>query len=838
MAELVDEAFKATVGRRPQIFPTYTVDDDALAMGASLGNSAIWVNLKGTGAIERVFHAQIGESLFGAVSIRYGLTSQSLQAPWKHPAVAEEQPFIAIDADGPGTVELHPAYQRHHFTLARTVNVTETTFVPLSENITCGNDLPAAFQCVELLNAGDAVHSLRIMGFARLRGTLAADVSARYEPEVRALVVRGARHRNAVRCYGLSCLPTKFATTSDFGRAYDPVHLHPLRNETNDCGDILGALQLDIALRPGEAISFAFMCAVYDEPEALALEHFRTLPTPDDLLAKTLGYLEDTLHTSEVLTPSRDLNDGVLWSKVNMRRVMMQYQQGQAFTNEPGISSNVVGRDAAWFVYGNDYFIPSFSRALLENFARAQYADGKVPEYYNAIDGSVEDYGLNINDTTPLFILAVNHHVRATGDLEWLRKIYASVANSARYIISQIDERGLVYCSARDPRGNVWAIAGWRNVIPGYSLNGAVTEINAECAAALRAAAHLADDAGVGVPDAINFRTESQNIQRAMDTHLRNPENGLYYLNIDVDGTVHTDVTGDQIFPVMFRVCDDETGFRIISRLNSRDFTTHAGLRTASRNDPLYDPAGNIGLLGGIWPGLTWWYAFSAGRYHPEFMVRALRNSFGHYAADPKKNNTVPGQFSEYFDGESLINRGMRLSPWEPPRFLWATVEGVCGLTLSTGAARINPLIPETWKWIALKRLPFHGQEITYFAVRECGTFQIYANREVESEFKMERFDEDVSSRVCVFSENAAVVALQRCDATVLLVGNVGIQTETVPLNIASLLEPLAVYEVRIYNSQRDAWEPAQSGKGGKFGAIALSIEAHGYCLVELRNGR
>ena len=51
-------------------------------------------------------------------------------------------------------------------------------------------------------------------------------------------------------------------------------------------------------------------------------------------------------------------------------------------------------------------------------------------------------------------------------------------------------------------------------------------------------------------------------------------------------------------------------------------------------------------------------------------MVEALRSSFAHYAADPKTNNTVPCQVGERFDGESLINRGTRLSPWEPSRFL------------------------------------------------------------------------------------------------------------------------------------------------------------------------
>src|SRR4029077_3551948 len=168
-----------------------------------------------------------------------------------------------------------------------------------------------------------------------------------------------------------------------------------------------------------------------------------------------------------------------------------------------------------------------------------------------------------------------------------------------------------------------------------YAINGAVTEMNALCAAALRSAAHLVENSGGRSKRAAELHAGSQRVRNAMERHLRNPENGLYYLNIDVDGVKHSDVTGDELFPVMCRVCDDETGYRIISRLNAPDFWTTAGLRTISRDDPLYEPTIFTGLLGGVWPGLTWWYAFAAARYHPEFMVRALRSSFEHYATDP-----------------------------------------------------------------------------------------------------------------------------------------------------------------------------------------------------------
>ena len=113
-------------------------------------------------------------------------------------------------------------------------------------------------------------------------------------------------------------------------------------------------------------------------------------------------------------------------------------------------------------------------------------------------------------------------------------------------------------------------IAGWRNIIPNYTLNGAVTEVNAECALALRWQRAWPRHRGPRKARAmLKFREAGEALVEAINTHLINPETGLYYLNIDLDGNVHTDVTADEIYPVMFGVAPDEVGFRIISRLNA-----------------------------------------------------------------------------------------------------------------------------------------------------------------------------------------------------------------------------------------------------------------------------
>jgi hypothetical protein len=326
----------------------------------------------------------------------------------------------------------------------------------------------------------------------------------------------------------------------------------------------------------------------------------------------------------------------------------------------------------------------------------------------------------------------------------------------------------------------------------------------------------------------------SNRIRDGMAKHLINPDNRMFYLNIGVEGEVHTDLTGDEVFPVMFNACDEQTAFRIISRLNSPDFWTSAGLRTASNLDPRYDPAAFSGLIGGVWPGLTWWYAFAAAPFHPEFMVKALRSSFEHYAKNPRRYNTVPGQFSEWFDGESLVNRGMRLSPWEPPRFLWAAIEGVCGLTLTGDLPQIQPLIPAAWRWLALRRVPYHGEEISYFAVRTRNAFHLYTTCEIDTNHRHSVYKTDASDNIPIFSRSARVIAFAREHETILLVGNVTTTSINVPLDLSSILMADTKYRLSIYNSESDAWETETVIAREEVVSVTATIESQGYRLMHV----
>jgi len=817
-----------------QRLPSYHIPASRLGMGSSLGNSSLWVNTKNNGDIERIFCVAAGKTLIGSFSVRYGLVGRPLRDFWLgHEDDPSEKSYTPLEVTSDVvTFDIHPAYQRRRFVLADALNVRETVFLPLLARDEAQSDPPILYYLIEIENGAALDHSVRVIGSARLRGETTEDVIAEYDASLKGLVATNKDTREPTRILACTEEPVAYATSFDFGHVYDVTQMRTLSNSCEASGDILGALQVEFNLRPGERKLFAFEIGVYEVNADEARAAYKAKTSGLDALDLTIANLEDVIHRSEVITPDPVINDGALWSKVNMRRVMAKYPTGWLFTNDPGVTSNVVCRDCAWFIVGNNYFMPQFSRSLLNKWAALQYPDGKLPEFVNALTDQPEDDGLNINDDTPLYVIAANHYYRATGDLDWLRQIYPTLAKAGRHIVSQMDPRDLVYCSANDPRGNVWAIASWRNIIPNYSINGAVTEINAECVAALRYLAYLAERIPGNDADAQYFMNYSDRIRNAMAKHLINPANGMFYLNIGVEGEAHTDLTGDEVFPVMFGACDEETSYRIVSRLNSPDFWTSAGLRTASNLDPRYDPAAFSGLIGGVWPGLTWWYAFAAAPFHPEFMVKALRSSFEHYAEDPCRYNTVPGQFSEWFDGESLVNRGMRLSPWEPPRFLWAAIEGVCGLTLTGDLPQIQPLVPADWRWLALRRVPYHGKEISYFAIRARHALHLYTTCEIDADHPHSVYTSDASDNIPIFSRRARIIAFQREHEAILLVGNVTTTSINVPVDLSSILMSEAKYQVQIYNSERDDWEPDAVIAREEVVSVTATIESQGYRLM------
>ena len=512
--------------------------------------------------------------------------------------------------------------------------------------------------------------------------------------------------------------------------------------------------------------TFSFTLAISSAGDEAALRTYRDAPTADVALAQTENAYDRLLHVGFIRTPDAAINRGIDWAKINMLRVEHRFPAGFGFTNDP-VQDIVVTRDAAWFGMGADYVTPEFSKGMFDMIAQhGVEPGGKITEYINACVNppTKSDYDLNINDDTPLVIGAVYHHFAVTRDRTWLDRIWPMTQAAIEWIIKQIED-GLVVANSRE--SNVWGISGWRNIIPQGQISGAVTEINAECVYALRLGTQLARMLGLDA-DAARYGMAAESLRKNVNSRLISERTGLYLLNIDPEGDRHHDITGDQIFPVLFGVAEDPVKRRILDVLYSPQFWTPFGVRTVGREQDEYDPDYGVQLLGGVWPNLTAWVGFCGKSYAPRRVAGAMRNIWRISEVENPRAyyNVVPGLFPERLSGSSFKSRGMALSPWMPPTYLWLAYEGLLGFEPALEGLRINPHLPDDWTWVGARDVPFAGGKLSLFYHRR----KLHVTMAVGSRSRCEVYEEDVSRYVD--SDAPFIVAMRSGRRAAIFVGS------------------------------------------------------------------
>ena len=446
--------------------------------------------------------------------------------------------------------------------------------------------------------------------------------------------------------------------------------------------------------------------------------------TPSDFIratTRTLKASRDRIATvlsrSFLVTPDPVINRGMQWAKVNTLRIEHQFRTGAGFTNDPP-QDIVVIRDLAWFVLGADYFTPSFSRELIGFAERhAFHEGGKLTEFLHADEPEPvqHDYKLNINDDTPLFVYALYHHALVTGDQEILGQFYPLMKRGCDWIIAQVYD-GLVRCFAEGT--NVWGICSWRNIIDGYNLTGAVTEVNAECYHALLLTARVAKHLGKH-EEANRYQSATDALQDQINTRLVSEKSGLFLLNLDNAGVPHHDVTGDLVFPLLFGVASGQRAASILHRLVQPDIWTPFGARTVAPGEPMYDPDFGYQLVGGVWPNLTAWIAFAAKETMPDKVAEGMHTIYSICEAEHPVGfkNLVPGEFPERLHGSTFESRGMAMSPWMPSTYVWLGIEGLMGVRPTFGGLEMNPALPQDWNWVVVKDLVFRNETFDAFLI-------------------------------------------------------------------------------------------------------------------------
>ncbi|MBV8369547.1 MAG: hypothetical protein JO036_11560 [Candidatus Eremiobacteraeota bacterium] len=684
----------------------YVLREEQTPFGLTLGNFKTFATSTPKGGIRGLWDADTDQIIFGAHQIAYRAGEGETLFPHQ---ITREFTFL-------------PYAQIAEFAIARELHVTETFYIPHGPQ----HDRVVSFVVdVTVHNAAAVAASVQLFPWALLIGQRFYG-----EPEKQVRASAGERFIRSygeesgwVRWWGGNRTPSAVVVSLREqpllqgmmnGSLRGQEHLGEITPHLAEFASsrIFGAFEYRIEVAPGARETLRLAVVFHKDGDDRSKPVLEQLLRDPDALPATEAYFAGKLADARLLTPSALINRGVTWAKVNMLRVVKDYPQGWGSTNSPP-SDILVSRDTSWFVHGYDYFMPQFSRDAIELFNRFLLPTGQVVEYVRGVNGFSTAYDLNVNDDTPLHIIAILHHYNATLDDAWLREIFPLVKKIADYMLTQRDPHGLLFCKAAGE--DMFGITSWRNIIPLYKLDGAVTEINAEAYFALEATARLA--AVVDDPVAWEkYSNEATALREAILAKLFNNDTNAFVLNYDRDGNYQDNFTADEVFPVLFEVAEPAVRKAILKRLMESDFTTPVGLRTISTADAWYFPSHGFGLLGGIWPDLTLWFAVALARNGAHHEAAHWLEAIYETMEAGASRNTVPGQYGEWFDGGSLTNRGMYLSPWTGAKYLWAVAETVCGLDgyRTSGRPHIAPLLPADWTWTAAVRVHWGGRRHSY----------------------------------------------------------------------------------------------------------------------------
>ncbi len=748
---------EATYDAQRNEFCAYVLNEAQTPYGLLLGNFKSYAQSTAKGAVRGLWDADTDQIIFGTHQIAYRLLDSDRTLFPRQ--ITRDFTFL-------------PYAQISEFTLEHRVNVTEAFYVPHGATY----DRAVAFVIdITLYNPGAQKVDIAIFPWALLVGQ---HFYGEPEHEVRAWVdgnyiCSQNEQTGSERWWGANRAPFAAIVSLREGTilrdiregsvdVQSAVYLEEVtaQQATTAGRRIFGAFEYRVAVEPGARETLRIAVVFHKDGTEKSRPMLEALLHDREALHETQRFFAEKLADARFLTPSPAISRGVVWAKANMLRIVKEYPHGWGSTNSPP-SDILVSRDTSWFVHGYDYFMPEFSRDSLEVFNRFVEPSGQMIEYVRGVTAYKTSYELNINDDTPLHLIAMLHHYNATLDDAWVKQWLPLIVKIADYLLSQRDDKGLVFCRAKGVE--LFGISSWRNIIPGYVLDGAVTEINSESYFSLEAAAMLCAVAG-DHEHWEKYSNEAQSLRSAMLDLLYDDDTGAFVLNYDQDNNFQDNFTADEVFPVLFNVADSDQRRSILRRLCEPDFVTDVGLRTISLADSWYFPSYGYGLLGGVWPDLTLWFVVALARndaiaiavHYLEAVYRAVEAG--------SARNTVPGEFAEWFDGGSLTNRGMYLSPWTGAKFLWAVAETVGGLDgyRTSGRPHLNPLVPQAWQWVAGARVRWGGRSCTYLIdVRAKTIYANLAELSAEEPYTCVFAGRDVSDEVTVSPVEVGAIAFE-----------------------------------------------------------------------------
>jgi len=426
-------------------------------------------------------------------------------------------------------------------------------------------------------------------------------------------------------------------------------------------------------------------------------------------------------------TPDKALNEAFQWATVSIEQLRAKAQG----TDETGLVAGYYasadsarpgfgwffGRDSLYTIYAiNGYGDFALSKAELEFLIHRQRADGKIMHEYSqtaaSIDWQAFPYMYAAADSTPLFLLAIEDYVKASGDTAFLtanreaiEKAWAFETDPAH----DTDHDGIYDNS----QGTGW-VESWPGGMPHQEIYLALLDQQASAAMAdLEKLMGNADKASAA-------QQRADAMAKTIEKEYYDPEKSCYAFSHNADGSQDRTST---VYPAMAWWSELPDGKTILAhpeeclkQLAAHTLATDWGLRDVSSDEKIYD--GMSYHQGSVWPLFTGWAALAEYRGgqplagYQMLMENANLTRFQDLGSD-----------TELLSGDFYVPFGRSTSHqlWSSAMVITPTLRGLFGISIDaqTKTITVNPHLPGGWKDAEVRNIQVPGGNISLDFARD-----------------------------------------------------------------------------------------------------------------------
>lgn len=354
------------------------------------------------------------------------------------------------------------------------------------------------------------------------------------------------------------------------------------------------------------------------------------------------------------------------------------------------------GRDGQWSGFAiNGYGDFGKVRDILTLFIKYQALNGKI--FHELTTSGAVHY--DAADATPLFVVLMGKYLRASGDLEFIRKNRESIQKAMNFCYStDTDLDGLIE--------NTGVGHGW--VEGGFLFGGKTTIYLASCwAAALEEAAYMA--AALKEVELCNqYLTDSEKVKAMINNQFFNDSLGFFNHSLKPDNTFITENTIMPAIPMYFGHIDPEKAQSSMDDWASNNFTANWGVRIVGEDNPKFHPEGYHS--GSVWPLYTGWVALA------EYKNGRPAQGFSHVMSTINiKNHWAKGFVEEVMHGSVYKPRGVCAHQcWSETMILQPLIDGMIGYEPNAvhNTLRLSPAVSANWDYYTFDNIPVGNERI------------------------------------------------------------------------------------------------------------------------------